>query len=298
MSENNGTKLSIIIPVSDINNRIEMIKEWIYKVPHDIQLVLVHDRPDETINTSLFRNLVTVHENTIFTEGAFNSPGMTRNAGLKIAKAPFIAFWDSDDLPILSNVLKMLDVIETSDYDILVGGYNKKDASSNKIKVILPHQHEWVTEVAAEPGIWRMIFRSSVLRDLKFTNLQLGEDQIFFLSVLARTPMIGIYSEVVYEYLYNSNSQLTSKKNFQINNLEILLQSYNWRKSIPIHPYVTLCRLMHLRLLFSYFIKVSPLWNPKKLHLIVSHLETLICYEKIRAGEIIKLISVLMKSRG
>jgi len=298
MSNDYSARLSIILPINDIENRMKIIEKWIFEVPDYIQLVLVHDRPNQLKNAGLFQKLVAAHRNTGYTEGSFNSPGISRNAGLRLARAPFVAFWDSDDLPILTNVIQMLSAIENSSFDILVGGYKKRDAESNQSKMILPNQDNWVSQVATEPGMWRMIFRSSILTDLKFTNLKLGEDQIFFLSVLERAPTVGIYSGLVYEYLCNSNQQLTSKKNFKITNLESVLQSYNWSDSVDIRRHVELVRMMHLRILISYISKLDLFRHPKKLYLITSHIKMLVCQEKLRGRELIDLMSALGKSRG
>ena len=158
MSKDNCARLSVILPINDIENRIKMIEKWIYEVPDYVQLVLVHDRPNEANNAELFQKLVGAHRNTSYTEGSFNSPGVSRNAGLGLSRAPFVAFWDSDDLPILANVIEMLITIEKSSLDILIGGYKKRDAKSNQVKLTLPNQDNWVTQVATEPGMWRMIF--------------------------------------------------------------------------------------------------------------------------------------------
>jgi hypothetical protein len=64
--------------------------------------------------------------------------------------------------------------------------------------------------VAMNPGVWRMIFRSEIINDFRFTNLLSGEDQVFLSQINFAERNCKYNQKVFYEYSTRQVSQLTN----------------------------------------------------------------------------------------
>jgi len=79
-------------------------------------------------------------------------------------------------------------------------------------------------EVALNPGIWRMAFRSEVVGKNRFANLRMGEDQLFVSTIGIFKKVTLFYPYVVYRYCVGISSQLTANKNAISDLVPILLE--------------------------------------------------------------------------
>ena len=287
--------LSVIIPITDLENRIEFLRKWVGLVPPEIELVMVYDLNPCDNGSALFEEVTSIHENTIFTHGHFDGPGTARNVGLTLATAPFVSFWDSDDIPDLSSQLRMLNLILNSNCDVIIGGYSRRNLVTGLVKIKSPRPKTWETDVALEVGIWRMLFRKSFLQGVKFPDLRLAEDQVFFLRALESSPRVCTFSESVYVYTCNSGIQLTSERNIRIVDLKLALESYPWKNTTNSQAFKSLIRMMHAKLLISYCRRVKFWQIPIHLPTISSHFLSLIFFEKLKAREFLTILLALVK---
>jgi glycosyltransferase involved in cell wall biosynthesis len=295
MFELKSSLLSAVIPITDLETRVDFLRKWLGKVPPEIQLVMIYDlRPGET-RSALFDEVISIHENTMFAEGFFGGPGPARNYGLTLADAPYVAFWDSDDVPELCSQIRMLQVIYKSDFDVIIGGYSRRNLGTDQINFKSPKPETWEKDVALELGIWRMIFRKSFLQQVQFPSIRLGEDQVFFLRVLQLSPRVFAFSERVYEYTSNTGKQLTSKKSIRILDLRLTLEAHEWNSSINKPAFMPLSRMMHMKLLMSFCRRLKFKEIPKHSRTILSHFYSVVFIEKIRLREFLTLLLAAMK---
>lgn len=136
-------------------------------------------------------------------EGKFGSPGRARNAGLKVAEAQYICFWDVDDEPSPSEFCHLLDLLTNSKADIAIGSWRTK-SNSGVVRGVSPF------EVGLNPGIWRMIFRRQSIGEIEFAHSKWGEDQQFIAELFSQNLKIVSLERVVYEYNDASTNSLTS----------------------------------------------------------------------------------------
>jgi hypothetical protein len=67
-------------------------------------------------------------------------------------------------------------------------------------------------DIAINPGVWRMIFRTSCIANYRFPALRMAEDQVF-LSKICLTEMKTQFTEKqFYKYYVGDPSQLTRSK--------------------------------------------------------------------------------------
>jgi glycosyltransferase involved in cell wall biosynthesis len=243
-------RVAIVLPIHRLNTDIENILDWLVKLPTDYQLIIIHDVKDRKFTSEEVLNFEKLHPNLNITEGYFGGPGGARNVGLKLVNSKQVAFWDSDDLPNINIFNQILDMFMESKFEIAISGYTKIDVKEQSTKIITPDKSNALFQIANEVAIWRFIFKTKALQDIKFPELYLGEDQVFISRVLCDFEKFTTYSETVYNYRHNSSNQLTATSNkprlikLIIDELLLGIDSRNKYKQ-------TLSRLLVLRLCFS-----------------------------------------------
>ena len=200
--------ISIIVPVHRMAGQLMNFTKWIeaacLRAPL-IEVLVIEDGNDGPTRAELSK----LRNRFGFTllETCLRSPGLARNLGLRNASGEWIIFWDSDDIGypnLLEEVLKSVD--ET--VEVVVGQYVVHH-SSGEISRISSNDLN-LNDVALNPGIWRIAFRSTVLQDLMFREFRMAEDQIFL--AMANLPTLQIYfsGAIFYEYFIGHKGQLTT----------------------------------------------------------------------------------------
>jgi glycosyltransferase involved in cell wall biosynthesis len=146
-------------------------------------------------------------------EGKYGSAGDARNAGLELVDSEWIGFWDSDDKPEVKQYLDLVAKVKKEQNLVGYGNFLKISAIPNKLQ---KSKNSFNVEGATNslkpyknPGIWRWIFASEVLKNTKFSNLKLGEDVCFLFSTLQKVDKVTTSSQVVYKYFVDDPLQST-----------------------------------------------------------------------------------------
>lgn len=174
--------------------------------PTNVQVILVIDLArielfePKSLKNKFGSNLTLVSSN-------FGSPGLARNAGLDYVKSEWVCFWDCDDLPILQNVLRAINEHELQ-RDVIIGSYLVIDQESNSI-VKTAHKFS-DADYFAGVGLWRMVFRTSVIAKMNFSDLIWGEDILFFASLNISNKRTEVKEYPFYKYFIGDENQLTS----------------------------------------------------------------------------------------
>lgn len=201
--------LTAIVPVSGMAGRLHNLESWLSTIRDlDIQIIIVHDRKDSETEKQLLVILGTINSSKIiFLSGAFGSPGAARNAGLERVDSNFVCFWDSDDLPQPQSILSDLETY-SGDCEILVGQYVRIGDGSKEIGQINSKDTS-ASDVAMNPGLWRMVFRSDFISSVKFQTMRMGEDQLFLAEIMALKPRVSFTHTLFYSYFVGHPGQLT-----------------------------------------------------------------------------------------
>lgn len=206
-------ELSIIVPISDMAGKLDLLKEWLKETYSEyIEVFLIHDKKDEGTSIEL-KNLersikkLNINASLFFLECEVNSPGLARNVGLQKAKGKWIIFWDSDDKPNFAAVMRNLRILD-QDNDIYIFDFNNQTVIPNKTTNNFCNNS--LKTMAQSPGIWRFIFSNNFLSDIKFDNLKMAEDQVFICELLSRSPKVSFMAEFIYTYITGNEGQLTN----------------------------------------------------------------------------------------
>ena len=208
MAVDNDTyaQLSIIIPVHVKTDSLSNLELSLKKtLGLSIQLILVSDNNEKEIQENLLKLANTYHAKVVQVD--VRSPGRARNEGLKLAKTPWIAFWDSDDVGEPEPVLKAIkEAPENS--KVIIGNYrvqNIGNLSNSK-----ESNHKNLNKIMINPGIWRFVFASEIVKENRFPDYRMGEDQVFLARLNIKRESIHFVDQVFYTYFIGTASQLTA----------------------------------------------------------------------------------------
>lgn len=207
--------LSVIVPISNMAKFQSEIQNWVGdSVERGIHVILIHDLYVESSGEFL-RSLALEYPGQItYCEGHFGTPGAARNRGLLEVQGKWVSFWDSDDVPQPESFLKMVKAANQAGLDFAIGQYAERDLSTGKVssKQLFPTNMFFAPLIIARrPGIWRMSFKWSIVKDCIYPNRNMGEDQIYLMlsGIIFRRTLFS--KEVVYTYSKNFPGQLTQK---------------------------------------------------------------------------------------
>jgi hypothetical protein len=204
--------ISAIVPIRPSLKDVINVGSWLSKPgAEEVTFILVLDRPNLEINNLIESFLVDFPKvDIVVVKGDFGGPGEARNAGLPFVRSEYLMFWDSDDTPRIPAVLEHLSNKSLTKHTLSIGGFCLQEKSKPD-REFLPSN---LLEVACNPGLWRVIISTDLVSGLKFKNLRLAEDQIFFIEIFLKAKTIELIPVVFYQYKYGLSGQLTSTNNF------------------------------------------------------------------------------------
>lgn len=209
-------KISIIVPVKNMAGKLSNFYTWTVELNTDYELIVVHDLGDLETSKELIGHLEKhVICKYLYLEDIYGSPGAARNAGLKSATGEWVMFWDSDDVGQVVAINEWLRMEENKEVDFEVFRFTKCNALDESDLV----QNNWSNDFnqnflnwLVEPGIWRCLFRRGRIEELIFTEILMGEDQIFILDVLTKGILPHFSNLNSYKYYLGNSGQLTNSK--------------------------------------------------------------------------------------
>lgn len=205
----NASSLSVIVPMTRMAGRMDNLDSWLSdSADLPLNIVIVHDIQDSFTAEEL-KELVKKYNNLeiVVIEGTYGAPGLARNAGLNSPLANWTSFWDADDLP---NPREALEAISQADAqtEVIIGNFTINSSQGTEI---FEHQAQ-MEVVALNPGLWRMIIRSSILEGLSFSSARMGEDQLFLIDLNLGSRQVHFSNKFIYQYFLGSPLQLTSNQ--------------------------------------------------------------------------------------
>ena len=209
--------LTVVVPVYRMAGRLTNFRRWIGEIDENlVQVLLIHDGPNKETSNELREILSDSEKYRIeIIEVSVGSPGLARNEGLYRAKGRWVIFWDSDDLPIVKNVMEILDEVDGS-VEIICGCFETINAINGTTSVIEYHENDSLdvklSKISMQPGIWRFIFRIDVLKGMEFEGMKLAEDQIFLLDSKLLNRKVLFTNKVFYKYFIGDFLQITNDK--------------------------------------------------------------------------------------
>lgn len=211
-NEEREVLLSIVIPIRGMTGKLNNLAQTLSSGSALVEFLIVIDGPDEALEEEL-KELVkdqSYLSSIYILKGAFNSPGYARNFGLEQANGKWISFWDSDDVG-YADVAEYLVASYGDSKDAIKASYILTNVGSDN-NLFKDARRENQISRYRQPGLWRYVFNQKLLNNMTFSNLKLGEDQIFLSAVMETNPQILDSSLYIYKYFENVPDSLTNSK--------------------------------------------------------------------------------------
>lgn len=146
----------------------------------------------------------------------------TRNKAIKNATGKYIMFIDNDDYIDKNYVSSFVDTINSSNYDIVIGGYVRITEDKKVLKREVLKDLPFSKYVIMAP--WAKIYKRDFIikNNIEFLNYKIGEDVYFNLNAYFNTNKIGIIDYVGYYWFYNTKSISNTKQKKFSNDIDIL----------------------------------------------------------------------------
>jgi hypothetical protein len=176
------------------------------------KVIVIHDKNDDLTEIELRSFFANQDQSTMdLLTGVYNSPGSARNAGVSRVKTDWVTFWDSDDRPVVENLIQLYEIVQQSNADVGIGGYTDTNLIHQASSRPYRNESQELNSIALAPGIWRMIFRTRLVADSPFQSLLLAEDQILLSDIQITKRKIVFLSAIVYNYLSGNPESLTGQ---------------------------------------------------------------------------------------
>lgn len=224
-------KLSFVIPIFNIEKYLPKCLDSILSQEFsDYEIICVNDGSTDNSVKILEQY---AQDKIVIINKTNEGQGVARNVGLEKATGDYIWFVDGDDWieeNCLSNIVKELDAkgpdilifAGKSCYEKFDGAIHKKigaysiDKLPKKYLSKIFSANDIKSDVFKFPSTaWSKVYKREFLIDnnIKFQNLKVGEDQLFFFHSMILANRISIYKEHCYCYRKNRvGSSMTVKK--------------------------------------------------------------------------------------
>ena len=172
------TKLSIIVPVFNVENYIRPCFESIFKQgldDNDYEIIIVNDGSTDN-SMKMIDDLISQHKNITIINQENQGLSVARNNGITAAKGEYILMPDSDDLLVEGSLKPILEkALETRDDMVIADFLRMDDNEIQNVKKTLLKQPIFVSYektgerfliedmLPAECYVWRTLFRRDFL---------------------------------------------------------------------------------------------------------------------------------------
>lgn len=225
-------KVSIIIPIYKVEKYIKgCIESAINQSYKNLEIILVDDgSPD---NCGKIIDEYALIDNRIITVHKSNG-GLSdaRNYGMKYVTGDYTLFLDSDDWIKRDMVEVLLNLIKRYNADIVQSAfyyqfstyllYDDRYYSEDEDAVILNNHQlmgELVKNERVKNFVWGKLYRSELVKNIKFEKGKLFEDVFWAHQVMHKVNKYVIYHKPLYYYLQRKNSIVSD---YNIKNLDII----------------------------------------------------------------------------
>ena len=209
-----NNKISVIIPVYNVENYLHRCVDSIINQTYKkLEIILINDGSLD--NSGKICDEYAISDSRIIVIHKKNEgSSCARNAGLKIATGDFISFVDSDDFLEKSMIKSMLDKLLK--YDLSVIEIKPKSKSQQAVS---NDQFEIEDQLSATQrviqttafAVWRRMYKSTLIKDLRFIPKIIHQDVFFTIDVLNRIDRLGYLENELYNYNTENTSVIRSK---------------------------------------------------------------------------------------
>ena len=217
--------ISIVVPVYNASKTIERCIESVLSQAYSqFELILIDDGSTDD-SLAICEQFAMSDSRIIVRHQENKGVSAARNLGISLCKGEWISFVDSDDY-LGESFLHDL-VSNSSDCDLIVGGYIKKYVKTNQEVEGIQFPNKFIDmgddcmliwdEILLYGTPWGKLFKSSIIKTYNITfpiDFSLHEDHIFNFVFLLYTSKIKLSDKNGYFYVNNGTATLSRNASF------------------------------------------------------------------------------------
>lgn len=198
-------KITVIVPVYNVENYLEECLDSILKQNvKDLEVILVNDKSTDS-GLEICKRYVKEYGFKLINNRKNSGPAISRNKAIKAATGNYIAFLDSDDLLYDDNLSVLYNVAKKEKADIVMSKLNSFNSKGKFGYYSDKYMADYYSGNIYENkklvnciSICSKIYRASLIKDIKFLENTLHEDNSFTLISYFKAKKIV----TVPKYLY------------------------------------------------------------------------------------------------
>ncbi|SHI21671.1 Putative glycosyltransferase EpsH [Vibrio aerogenes CECT 7868] len=237
-SENNHL-ISVIIPVYHVEDYLaECLLSVITQSFKHIEIICIIDgSKDNSFNIARYYQMCDDRIKIIWQENQGLSGA--RNTGLEVAQGDFIFFLDSDDFLKQDALASLYQYIEQ--YDVVSGAVLNYVQDTGVTRPFCQHRQTGEIDIqdnfySLETVVWNKLYRSEVVKNLRFIPRLVHEDEDFYWKVFSQPLKIYAAECHIIYYRIRSDSIMSSLNpdpDYQYNYIQIIDSAYSQLQEAP-----------------------------------------------------------------
>jgi glycosyltransferase involved in cell wall biosynthesis len=214
--------LSIIIPAYNAEKTIyRCLKSVTNNESDEFECIVINDGSFDTTE-EIVKQFSKFDKRITYVSISNHGVSYARNYGLKLAKADYITFLDSDDFFIDKSLDTMINIMKTKTSDLLVFSYietTKKRSIKRKFNYNSKSSNEVIKYYALNRMdfncVWSKVFKSRIIKEKEITfpeDMKIAEDSVFAMKYLQYVKSISLESLYIIDYQNISGNTMNSFK--------------------------------------------------------------------------------------
>jgi len=207
-------KVSIIVPMHNgepfIKSLIENIKEQTYK---NFECIVI-DNGSTDSGADVVRDATKSDDRFKLFVVDWSGVSKARNFGIEKATGDYICFSDVDDVNESRRLECCVNYLNRNTERNLCQTFIQKNQLNGKSFLYCNMNYDYsidsVFEKYCDPMLNSIMFRKEFLKDIRFAEVQLWEDSLFILDVIAKEKILPTLNYIGYRYIEREHSLLTS----------------------------------------------------------------------------------------
>ncbi|CAM2942742.1 CDP-glycerol glycerophosphotransferase family protein [Dellaglioa algida] len=207
----NEKKLSIVVPIYNISNYLEeCLSSFLVQGIDNYEVIMVNDGSTDN-SGEIAKRYEDKYENYKLLDQKNGGLGYARNSGAAAATGDYLTFVDSDDIIPDNSYEKMLNIIEKSHSDFIIGNvvrFNSRKSYGSVLHKRIFREDMVGTNIHDTPELindttaWNKVFNINFWRenDFKFPEGMLYEDIPVSIPAHAMAKKVDILTDITYKW--------------------------------------------------------------------------------------------------
>ena len=233
--------VSIIVPIYNVEKYLQRCIDSLCNQTYtNLEIILINDGSTDN-SVQICESAAKADKRIKILHQKNGGSSIARNNGMDYATGEFISFIDSDDHIEKETIGDILNLLLQNNLDVVE--FERDDPSEkklfdNRFNIETKEQAIMRTIKTSSFQVWKRIYRTSLISDMRFIPKIIHQDVFFVVDLLNRVDKIGYLNKPLYNYNRENISVIRSKYTLVKTKAGINATEYI-KKNIPDTPKIT-----------------------------------------------------------